>query len=135
MMEVDVLLKELRFKAIRSSGPGGQHVNKTATKIEVSFDVYASEALSDSEKELLTSRLASKITLTGTLLLQCGETRSQLRNKNIVTERLLELLSQNLIVPKVRKKRRPSKNSKEKRLKLKRDQSQKKANRKPPPID
>jgi len=135
MMQVDLLLKELRFKAIRSSGPGGQHVNKTATKIEVSFDVYASEALSDSEKELLTSRLASKITLTGTLLLQCGETRSQLRNKNIVTERLLELLSQNLIVPKVRKKRRPSKNSKEKRLKLKRDQSQKKANRKPPPID
>jgi len=135
MMEVDVLLKELRFKAIRSSGPGGQHVNKTATKIEVAFNVYASEALSDSEKELLTRRLSSKITSTGTLLLQCGETRSQLRNKNIVTERLLELLSQNLIVPKVRKKRRPSKNSKEKRLKLKRDQSQKKANRKPPPVD
>ena len=107
-MNAETILSELTFKAIRSSGAGGQHVNKTATKIEVSFNVLLSEGLSDTEKELLQKRLPNRITTDGLILIQSGETRSQARNKKIVIGRLLELLQQNLRVQKKRKKTKPS---------------------------
>lgn len=103
-MKTEVLIAELSFKAIRSSGPGGQHVNKTASKVEVSFDLENSEALSETEKERLRLKLSTKISSEGIIMLQCGETRSQHRNKAIVIERLVGLLQQNLKVPKPRKK-------------------------------
>lgn len=134
-MNAEIILSELTFKAIRSSGAGGQHVNKTATKIEVSFNVLFSEGLSDAEKELLQKRLPNRITTDGLILLQCGETRSQARNKKIIIGRLLELLQQNLRVQKKRKKTKPSKAVIEKRLKAKREKALKKASRKPPKID
>lgn len=129
------ILQELQFKAIRSSGAGGQHVNKTASKVEVSFSVKASEGLSDSEKDRLGNRLKSRITSEGLLILQCGETRSQHRNKKLVIDRLLELLHENLKVKKVRKKTKPSKGAIEKRLKEKKSQALKKNQRRPPTID
>ncbi|HAT66492.1 MAG TPA: aminoacyl-tRNA hydrolase [Flavobacteriaceae bacterium] len=134
-MNTEQILSELTFKAVRSSGPGGQHVNKTASKVEVSFSIATSQGLTESEKELLEKRLQSKLTSEGIILLQCGETRSQHRNKKLVIDRLLELLQQNLKVNKVRKKSKPSKSAIEKRIKAKKEQALKKVSRKPPKID
>lgn len=133
-MNTEVLISELTFKGIRSSGPGGQHVNKTASKVEVTFNLENSQALSESEKDRLRKKLSSKITSEDTIVLQCGETRSQHRNKSIVIERLIALIEQNLKVAKPRKKTKPSKSAIEKRLKLKKQQALKKSNRKPPQI-
>ena len=134
-MNSEALIKELTFKAIRSSGPGGQHVNKTSTKVEVSFNLVTSEVLSEVEKERLQIKLASKISSEGFIVMQCGETRSQSRNKAIVIERLLTLLKENLKVSKPRKKTKPSKSVIERRLKAKKTQALKKSARKPPSID
>lgn len=131
-MNFEQILAEVTFKAIKSSGPGGQHVNKTASKVEISFNVLTSEGLSENEKELLQKRLDSKLSLDGVLLLQCGETRSQFRNKKLIIERLLTLLTENVKVKKVRKATKPSKSVIEKRLKSKKENALKKANRKPP---
>ncbi len=134
-MNTEVLISELNFKAIRSSGPGGQHVNKTASKVEVSFDLEASQALSETEKERLRNKLSSKISSEGNITLQCGETRSQHRNKAIVIERMVELLQKNLKVTKPRKKTKPSRGAIERRLKSKKENAFKKSNRKPPKIE
>lgn len=134
-MESEQVIKELRFKAIRSSGPGGQHVNKTSSKIEVQFNIENSEAFSEKERERLRDRLAKRITSDGLIILQCGETRSQHRNKAIVVQRLLDLLAQNLKVKKKRKKTKPSKTAIEKRLKVKKQQALKKSSRRPPKIE
>lgn len=133
-MDVNLLLTELNFKGIRSSGPGGQHVNKTASKVEVTFDLESSNALSETEKERLREKLSTKISSEGIISLQCGETRSQHRNKAIVIERLIELLHQNLKVAKKRKKTKPSKSAIERRLKSKKQHALKKSNRKPPEL-
>ena len=77
------LLSELSFKAIRSSGAGGQHVNKVSSKIELTFDLKESLGLSSFEKELLEKKLASKLTNEGVLILQCDALRSQHKNKKI----------------------------------------------------
>lgn len=134
-MELPILFRELVFKAVRSSGPGGQHVNKTATKIELSFSIVASEAFTDTEKERIHEKLKSRISQDGILTLQCGETRSQHRNKAIVIERLVSLLKDALKVAKPRKKTKPSKSAIERRLRTKKGNALKKANRKPPSIE
>lgn len=131
-MKPESIISELSFKAVRSSGAGGQHVNKTASKVEVSFNVDASQYLSQREKERLHRKLASRISSEGIITLQCGETRSQHRNKAIVIERLIQLLQQGLKVAKARKKTKPSKGAIERRLKSKKENALKKANRKPP---
>lgn len=134
-MNQSLLLQELRFKAVRSSGAGGQHVNKVSTKIEVSFDVENSNALTEKEKERLLLKLESRLTKAGILLLHCDETRSQHKNKERVIKRLFHLLKDALKVPKKRKKTRPSKAAVEKRLKAKKKASQKKVNRAKPSLD
>jgi ribosome-associated protein len=134
-MRLDILLRELKFKAVRSSGPGGQHVNKTSSKVELSFNLENSQAFDELEKKRLAAKLRSKISKEGTISLQCGESRSQHRNKAIVIERLVTLLEQNLKITKARKKTKPSKNTIERRLKVKKEQALKKANRKPPKLD
>lgn len=134
-MNTEILMGELNFKAIRSSGPGGQHVNKTASKVEVTYNIDASNAVSETERERLLHKLANKLTSEGNIILQCGETRSQHRNKTIVIERLITLLQQNLKVSKPRKKSKPSKNAIEKRIKAKKEHAIKKKYRKRPHID
>lgn len=134
-MNTEILISELTFKALRSSGPGGQHVNKTASKVEVSFNIDNSLALSETEKERLKHKLSSRISSEGILMLQCGETRSQHRNKAIVIERLVDLIQHNLKVAKPRKKTKPSKGAMERRIKSKKQNALKKSNRKPPKID
>lgn len=134
-MELPILYRELAFKAVRSSGPGGQHVNKTASKIELSFSIATSEAFTETEKERLVEKLKNRISQDGILSLQCGETRSQHRNKAIVIERLVHLLKDALTVAKPRKKTKPSKSAIERRLRSKKGNALKKTNRKPPNID
>ncbi len=132
-MEAEIILRELQFKAVRSSGPGGQHVNKTSSKVEVMFDLFSSEGLTASEKETLKAKLSNRISSQGLLTLQSSESRSQHRNKRLVIERLMTLLEENLKRQKPRIKSKPSKASIEKRLQQKKRQAQKKSLRKPPP--
>lgn len=134
-MDIAIILNELQFKAVRSSGPGGQHVNKTATKIELTFPLLSSEGLTETEKETLQKRLKSRLLSDGTLLLQCGETRSQLRNKKLCIDRIITLLEENSKVKKIRKKTTPSKSVIEKRLQIKKNTGLKKATRRRPEID
>lgn len=134
-MNIDILLTELSFKAVRSSGPGGQHVNKTASKVEITFNLYTSQAFSEEEKMRLLHKLSNRLTTETILMVQCSETRSQHRNKTIGIERLVSLIKENLKVKKPRKKSRPSRNSIEKGIKAKKTNALKKQNRKPPQID
>lgn len=129
-MNKEKLHTELQFKAIRSSGAGGQHVNKVSSKIELTFNVKQSNGLTDDEKELLYKNLANKLTKESTLILTCQESRSQHRNKELVIERFFNLIAKNLIIPKVRKKTKPSKLARQKRLNAKKRISEKKENRK-----
>lgn len=134
-MNVENILKELNFKAIRSSGAGGQHVNKTSSKIELTFDLENSNSLSDDEKTLLKTKLSSKLTNENLLILFCEETRSQHRNKDLAIKRFLALIKTNLIKPKRRKKTKPSKGAVRKRLETKQKNSVKKALRKRPKLE
>ena len=134
-MNLETVLNELKFKALRSSGPGGQHVNKTASKVEVNLNIKNSKAFSEIEKNLLLKKLITKISSEGNLQLSCSETRSQHQNKAIVIDRLIELLKKSLKKAKLRKKTKPSKSSIEKRLKTKKNKALKKVHRKPPKID
>ncbi len=131
-MEIEKILSELGFKAVRSSGAGGQNVNKVSSKVVLTFDLNASKALNDEEKELLLSKLASRFTADAILILNCDEDRSQLKNKTIVTKRFLELIQKALVVVKKRKATRIPRSVIEKRIKEKRNQSEiKKTRRKP----
>jgi ribosome-associated protein len=134
-LDRDVILSELQFKAIRSSGPGGQHANKVSSKVEVTFDITGSNGLSEREKNRLALKLKSKVSKNGWLLLQCDESRSQHTNKSIVIKRLLALLETSLIIPKKRRPSKPSRSSIEKRLKSKKKDALKKANRSKPRLD
>lgn len=134
-MNRENIIKELSFKAIRSSGAGGQHVNKTSSKIELTFDLENSQSLSVNEKTLLKEKLASKLTKENQLILFCEETRSQHKNKEIVIKRFLSLLKSNLIRPKKRRPTKPSRSSVLKNAEKNKRNSLKKALRKKPRID
>ncbi|MFT4800447.1 MAG: ribosome-associated protein [Flavobacteriaceae bacterium] len=134
-MNAETLINEFEFKAIRSSGPGGQHVNKTSSKIVVSFQLQNSNGLEENEKERLLKKLVTKISSDGYLKLSCSETRSQHQNKVIVIDRMLKLLQLNLKIKTPRKKTKPSRSSIEKRIQTKKKNTFKKLNRKPPKID
>ena len=134
-MNTENILKELNFKATRSSGAGGQHVNKTSSKIELTFDLENSLSLSENEKELLKAKLSSKLTKENVLILFCEETRSQHRNKDIAIKRFLGVLKANLIRPKRRRITKPSKGAMTRRVETKKRTSFKKALRKKPKFD
>ena len=134
-LNTDALIKELSFKAIRSSGSGGQHVNKVSSKIELSFNLQTSLVLNDERKERLTVTLKNRLTKDLVLILQCDESRSQHKNKTIVTQRFLQLIKEGLHVPKKRKPTKIPRTAIAKRLKNKNTQSVKKVNRKKPDID
>ena len=131
-MITENLIKELNFKAVRSSGAGGQHVNKVSSKIELYFDLPNSAELTPEEKELLLKNLQPKLTKQGVLLLNCDESRSQHKNKEIVIKRFLEIINNGLKIPKKRKATKPSKSSIQKRLDKKKKLAYKKALRNKP---
>ncbi len=134
MPDYEALKLELTFKAVKSSGPGGQHVNKTASKIILNFDLENSQALSEEEKARILIKLASRITNSVEIILESGETRSQHKNKELVTTRFLELIQKAIKKEKPRKKTRPTKASKLKRLRSKKIKSEKKITRQKPPL-
>lgn len=134
-MEPAALIPELQFKAVRSGGPGGQNVNKVSSKVILSFDVAASKALSDEEKTLIETKLAPRLTSDNILMLACNDDRSQLRNKQIVTQRFLEIIANALIVPKKRKKTKVPKAVIEKRIAHKKTISTLKQSRKKPNLN
>ncbi|WP_299106538.1 alternative ribosome rescue aminoacyl-tRNA hydrolase ArfB [uncultured Tenacibaculum sp.] len=129
-MNQEQIYNELEFKAVRSSGAGGQHVNKVATKVELSFSIPNSLGLSDTEKERLLKNLANRLSKEHILTLTSQESRSQHRNKELVTKRFFELLKKALIKPKSRRATKPTKASVKRRIEAKKQQSEKKENRK-----
>ena len=131
-MDEAQLTRELSFKAVRSSGAGGQHVNKTSSKVELYFDVEASEGLLEAEKTRLLKKLRSRLTRENNLILHSEESRSQHKNKALVIDKFLELLRENIKKPKPRKKTKPGKAAKLRRLKEKKITSEKKARRSDP---
>jgi ribosome-associated protein len=133
-METEKIITELNFKAVRSSGAGGQNVNKVSSKVVLTFDLNASQALNEQEKALLAIKLATKLTSENLLILNCDEDRSQLKNKAIVTKRFLDFIEKALIVPKKRKVTKVPKAVVEKRLKDKSTVSEIKQNRKKPEL-
>lgn len=133
-MIIENIIKELNFKAVRSSGSGGQHVNKVSSKIELFFDLQNSFELTLEEKELLLKNLRSKFSKEHILILTCDESRSQHKNKEIVIKRFAELITNGLKVPKKRKPTKPSKSSIKKRLDKKKKQAYKKVLRNKPEI-
>ena len=133
-MNIEKIIKELNFKAVRSSGAGGQHVNKVSSKIELFFDVQNSTEFTEEEKELLFKNLGSKLSKENILILTCDESRSQHKNKEIVIKRFIEVITKGLKIPKKRKPTKPSKSSIKKRLDKKKKQAYKKMLRNKPEI-
>lgn len=131
-MDNEKIISELNFKAVRSSGAGGQNVNKVSSKVVLSFDLEASQALSDEEKTLLKENLSTRLTSENILILNCDEDRSQLKNKEIVVKRFLELVKKGLYVPKVRKATKVPKAVIKKRIKDKKNISDLKQSRRKP---
>jgi ribosome-associated protein len=129
MIDPETFENECTFKTSRSSGKGGQNVNKTETKVSLWFDVAASTLFDDEEKERIHKRLATYITDDGYLQLNCDEHRSQLQNKQSVIERACAMLEKALVKAKPRKPSKPSKAAVEKRLETKRRNALKKSER------
>ena len=134
-MNREQLLTELTFKAVRSSGAGGQNVNKVSSKVVLTFDIPKSQAFSKEGKTLIYSNLASRLTTDGVLILHCDEDRSQLKNKEIVIKRFLELIKKGLFVPKERKVTKVPKAAIRKRIKDKKNLGEIKKSRRKPDLD
>jgi ribosome-associated protein len=124
--ELTIPGEEIELRASRSSGPGGQHANVTASRIEAVFDVEASAALSDHQRRRLTGKLGARVTAVA------QDARSQARNRELALERLRERLAEALHRPKPRRPTRPSRAAREKRLDQKRRTSKRKASRRRP---
>ena len=124
------LRREVSYKTSRSGGKGGQNVNKVSTKVELLFPIQTSALFTDDEKALLLHKLHSRFNKDGLLQIICDAERSQFLNKEIALERLITVLSQALIIPKVRKKVKIPKSLIAARLNNKKMQSAKKESRK-----
>ncbi len=128
-MDVGILHKEVQYKAVASSGPGGQNVNKVATKVQLYFDVLNSLAFAKAEQERIITKLKNQLTKDGMLIIGCQDSRSQAKNKELAFKKLINLLSQAAQKPKIRKKRTIPKAVKRKRLNDKKKHSEKKQER------
>jgi ribosome-associated protein len=126
---VTIPLAEVTLRASRSSGPGGQHANVTASRVEASFDVLASQALSETQRRRVLARAGAR------LVAIAQDERSQARNRELALTRLAERLAQALLVPKSRRATRPTAASRERRLAQKRRDTQRKRERRRPEDD
>lgn len=134
-MDTEILKSEITYKYVRSSGSGGQNVNKVSSKAELYFNIAESAGLNEYEKQKLTAFFETRLTNEGILILASDESRSQFRNKALVTKRFLELINEGLKEEKKRIPTRVPRKAKKRRLKNKRINAEKKANRKPPEIN
>jgi ribosome-associated protein len=132
---LDLPLAELEYRASRSGGPGGQHVNTSSTRVEVWWDIARSPVLSEEQRARLLLQLASRLDGEGRLRLVSSSSRSQLRNREDVTARLARLVADALVVPKRRKATRPSRAAKAARLEAKRRRAATKRERRGRPED
>ncbi len=126
--------REFNYSASRSSGPGGQNVNKVNTRVELRFNIQTSEFLNEQQKQILQSKLKNRINTDGELVLNSGSERSQWRNKSKVTEKFYQLLEKALTPTKKRVKTKPTATSRLKRMENKKKTAQKKQLRKPPSL-
>jgi ribosome-associated protein len=127
-----LLLGEIKFQTSRSSGPGGQNVNKTNSKVTLRFDVVNSLVLTAEEKEIILAKLATRLTSDGELILHAQEKRSQFQNKDEVVEKFDTLLAKAFVKKKARKASKPSKAAVQKRIKNKKQHGEKKKWRQKP---
>lgn len=134
-MNKEILINELIFKAIRSSGAGGQHVNKVSSKVVLSFDLFNSNGLSDRDKRLLRKSLATRLTIAGILSIACDDSKSQFQNKDKVIKRFFEIIEKGLVVQKRRVPTKPSKASQKRVKEAKKKRGQTKNLRKKPKLD
>ena len=125
-------LPEITFQTSRSSGPGGQNVNKVESRVELRWHLMESQLLIEPQKTLILEKIANQLTTEGLLLITAQDDRSQLRNKEIALARFYELLLKSLRRPKPRTATKPSKSAVRKRLEGKKIHSDKKANRRRP---
>jgi ribosome-associated protein len=126
---LSIPLGEIVLRASRSSGPGGQHANVTASRVEAIFDVNAARSLTDGQRELLLARAGERVTAVA------QDERSQARNRELALERLAERLRRALTVPRSRRATRPSAAARASRLEQKRRAGQRKLQRRPPAAD
>ena len=131
-MNQKILHSEIKFKAIRSGGPGGQHANKVSSKIVLFFDVQNSNAFTEEELNLVFKNLKTKLTKENILILSPEETRSQHRNKEIILDKFDQIIKKALVIPKKRKATKPSRSSVKKRLENKKTHAFKKMSRRKP---
>jgi ribosome-associated protein len=129
---VTIPVAELEFRASRSGGPGGQHVNTSSTRIELWWNAARSPSLTAGQRERVLSRLRSRLTEDGELRVVASDTRSQARNRALTIERFQALLAKALAVRKRRKPTRPPRAARERRLAEKRKQSERKQRRQTP---
>ncbi len=134
-MDLNILQSEISYKAVRSSGAGGQHVNKVSSKVVLSFNIMKSKALNAHEKERLIAFLKNRVNSETILQLSSEQSRSQFRNKAIVTAQLIELLTEGLKVKKIRRPTKPKKSAITKAKLTKQQHSDKKARRSRPDIN
>jgi len=132
---VHIPAAELQVSAITGGGPGGQHVNKSATRVAVQWNVRTTRALRDDQRERVLLKLASRLDSEGTIRIVGGEFRSQQQNRRAAFERLQQLVARALVVPRPRKATRPTFGSVQERLSTKRQRSQTKQQRRRPPDD
>jgi ribosome-associated protein len=123
---IAIPLSEIEVRASRSSGPGGQHANVTASRVEAAFDVAASTTLDDKQRERLRAKYGDRVTAVA------QDARGQARNRELALERLRDRLAAGLTVPRRRRPTKPGKAARERRLESKRRQSERKRARRPP---
>lgn len=132
---VSIPRSEIRFKASRSGGPGGQHVNTSSTRVELSWNVHDSTALDDERRARLVERLAARLDKDGNLRIVSSAHRSQSRNREDAERRLAEAVARALRVQKKRRRTRPSRAAVEARLDAKRKRSERKQQRRDDTFD